>query len=98
MRRRVTHIDPLSASRVLGLLLFVQGFILGVIAVILKLAGISLPLDVLAMPGATTITMLLYFPLTIGSIGVLSGALLAYAYNWVAKRFGGLEYEMEQAK
>ncbi len=98
MRRRVTHLDPLSASRVFGLLLFVQGFILGLIAVGLKIAGVTLPLDVLAMPGATTITMLLYVPLTFGGIGVISGALLAYTYNWVAKRFGGLEYEMEQSK
>lgn len=27
MRRRVTKVDPLSASRVFALLLFVQGFI-----------------------------------------------------------------------
>lgn len=98
MRRRVTHLDPLSASRVFAMLLFVQGFILGAIAVVLKIAGISLPLPLPAYPGATTITFLLYVPLTFGGVGVISGALLAYSYNWVAKRFGGLEYEMEQSK
>ena len=36
MRRQVTKVDPLSASRVLAVLLFVQGFVIGAIALGLR--------------------------------------------------------------
>lgn len=97
MRRRITRVDPLSASRVLALLLFVQGFIIGALALGLKVSGLDLPLPFTPLPGATTITMLLWTPLGFGLAGLISGGILAYIYNWVASRFGGIEYEMEQS-
>ena len=95
MRRRVTKVDPLSASRVFALLLFVQGFILGALALGLRVAGIDLPLPLTAVPGATTITLLFWTPLGFGLAGLVSGGILALIYNWLASRFGGIEYEME---
>jgi len=97
MRRRVTRVDPMSASRVLALLLFVQGFVIGALALALKVAGLDIPLPFTPTPGATTITLLLWTPLGFGLVGVLSGGVLAAIYNWVAKRFGGIEYEMEKS-
>ena len=97
MRRRITRVDPMSASRVLALLLFVQGFVIGALALALKVAGLDLPLPFTPTPGATTITLLLWTPLGFGLVGVLSGGILASIYNWVAKRFGGIEYEMEKS-
>ncbi len=97
MRRQVTRVDPLSASRVLALLLFVQGFVLGAIALGLRVAGIDLPLPMNPPPGGNTITLLLWTPLTFGAVGAISGGILAMTYNWVAKRFGGIEYEMEKS-
>ena len=97
MRRQVTRVDPLSASRVLALLLFVQGFVLGAIALGLRVAGIDLPLPMTPPPGGNTITLLLWTPLTFGAVGAISGAILAMTYNFVAKRFGGIEYEMEKS-
>lgn len=97
MRRRVTHVDPLSAARVLALLLFVQGFVLGALALLLRLAGIDLPLPLTPPPGGNTITLLLWTPLSFGAVGAISGGILAGIYNFVAKRFGGIEYEMEKS-
>jgi hypothetical protein len=97
MRRQVTRVDPLSASRVLALLLFVQGFVLGAIALGLRAAGIDLPLPMTPPPGGNTITLLLWTPLTFGAVGTISGGILAMTYNFVAKRFGGIEYEMEKS-
>jgi len=97
MRRQVTRVDPMSASRVLALLLFVQGFVLGAIALGLRVAGIDLPLPMTPPPGGNTITLLLWTPLTFGAVGAISGAILAMTYNFVAKRFGGIEYEMEKS-
>ena len=97
MRRQVTKVDPLSASRVLGVLLFVQGFVIGAIALGLRVAGIDLPLPITPPPGGNTITLLLWTPLSFGAVGAVSGAILAMTYNWVAKRFGGIEYEMEKS-
>ena len=56
-----------------------------------------MPLPFTPTPGATTITLLLWTPLGFGLVGVLSGGILASIYNWVAKRFGGIEYEMEKS-
>lgn len=97
LRRRVTRVDPTSAARVLAFLLFVQGFVLGALALGLRLAGIDLPLPMTPPAGGTTITLLLWTPLTFGAVGALSGGILATIYNWVAKRFGGIEYEMEKS-
>lgn len=97
MRRRVTHVDPLSAARVLALLLFVQGFVLGALALLLRLAGVDLPLPMTPPPGGNTITLLLWTPLSFGAVGAISGGILAAIYNFVAKRFGGIEYEMEKS-
>lgn len=97
MRRQVTRVDPMSASRVLALLLFVQGFVLGAIALGLRIAGIELPVPLNPPPGGNTITLLLWMPLTFGAVGVISGSILARTYNFVAKRFGGIEYEMEKS-
>ena len=97
MRRQVTKVDPLSASRVLGVLLFVQGFVIGAIALGLRVAGIDLPLPITPPPGGNTITLLLWTPLSFGAVGAVSGAILAMTYNFVARRFGGIEYEMEKS-
>lgn len=97
MRRRITRVDPMSASRVLALLLFVQGFVIGALALGLKVSGLSLPLPFTPLPGATMITLLFWTPLGFGLVGVISGGILAGIYNWVAKRFGGIEYEMEKS-
>ena len=51
LRRRVTRVDPLSASRVFALLLFVQGFVLGALALGLRVAGMELPLPLTPPPG-----------------------------------------------
>ena len=50
LRRRVTRVDPVSASRVFALLLFVQGFVLGALALGLRVAGIDLPLPLTPPP------------------------------------------------
>jgi hypothetical protein len=97
MRRRITKVDPLSAARVLGILAFVQGFVLGLLSLALKVTGMDLPLPIPAYPGATTITLLLWAPLSLGAVGVISGGILALIYNWIASRFGGVEYEMEKS-
>lgn len=97
MRRQVTRVDPLSASRVLALLLFVQGFVLGAIALGLRIAGIDLPLPMTPPPGGNTITLLLWTPLSFGAVDAISGGILAMTYNFVARRFGGIEYEMEKS-
>ncbi len=86
MRRRVTRVDPLSASRVFALLLFVQGFVLGALALGLRVAGMELPLPLTPPPGGNTITLLLWTPLTFGAVGAISGGILALIYNWVARR------------
>ena len=97
LRRRVTRVDPMSASRVFALLLFVQGFVLGALALGLRVAGIELPLPLTPPAGGNTITLLLWTPLTFGAVGAISGGILALIYTWVAKRFGGIEYEMEKS-
>jgi hypothetical protein len=97
MRRRITHVDPMSASRVLALLFFVHGVIVGVLALAMKVAGLDIVVPFAALPGATTVTLLLWTPLSFAALGLISGGILAGIYNWVAKRFGGIEYEMEKS-
>jgi len=41
--------------------------------------------------------LLIVTALRFGAVGAISGGILAMTYNWVAKRFGGIEYEMEKS-
>lgn len=89
----VKRIGVGSAARVYGLTLGFLGIFVGIIyAVIFSfMPGFS---DVPG--GGFGIMMLIIIPILYGVAGFVIGALGAAVYNYVAKKFGGLEIELSE--
>ena len=69
----------------------IVGLILGIIAAIGS--AVTQQEDVFFSLGAWSI---LAFPLVNAGIGYLTGIIIAWAYNVLAKKVGGVEYEIEE--
>ena len=82
-----------SAARVYGLTLGFLGIFVGIIyaLVFTAMPGFS---DVPG--GGFGIMMLIVIPILYGVIGFVIGAFGAAIYNFVAKKFGGLEIELSE--
>src|SRR5579862_3408103 len=89
------NVSPGHLARVLAIL---YGGFFGVMAII------SMPMLFLApapvnngppIPRAIFMVLLLLYPLLGAFFGWINGHILARLYNFVARRFGGLQYESE---
>lgn len=93
----VKRIGVGSAAKVYGLTLGLLGIFVGIIyALMFSLIGglgDGLPLS---DSGGLGIAMLIIVPILYGVIGFVIGALGAVIYNFVAKKFGGLEIELSE--
>lgn len=86
-----------SAAKVYGLTLGLLGIFFGVIyALLFSFIG-SFSNEEIPMAGAGLgIFMLILIPIVYGILGFIIGALGAFIYNFVAKKFGGLEIEFSE--
>lgn len=91
------RIDPTSVAKVMGIGYLVMGLLLGVF-----FTGLSLVRSV-AAPMATSTTAKLFgvgsiviWPIFYGVLGVISGFISAWVYNWIASTVGGIKLEFEQ--
>jgi len=83
---RLEHVNPLSAARVMGLVNFLGGIIVG--------AGMM----ALSMIGDTRfdIDALVVIPLMYGALGFFGGLLGSLFFNWATRLFGGIEVTLSQ--
>jgi hypothetical protein len=88
MKQKVimTRIGVLSTAKIIGIIYFALGLIIGI------------PLGIIgAVSGTLTegLMLIVVFPVMYGAMGVLSGLILTVPYNLLAQKIGGIEYETE---
>lgn len=88
---KIQRIGVKSAAKVLTLVFFVLGSIHSVILGVLSGVG-GLGSEGTAQTGL--IVTVILFPFVYGLVGLVAGALIAFIYNLVAGRFGGIEIEL----
>ena len=95
--QRVTWIAVGSFAKVCGLFGVLNGLIVGLIIGISGLMMIPLEIQAgsLAVMALFSGVQLLVMPIASGVIYFVLGALAAWLYNVYARRFGGIEIELE---
>lgn len=94
MKKQLTHISPLRAGIVLGVLYGLLGLIVVPIFLLAAVAGAKTGGSPAAMGGAF---MAIIFPVVYAIGGFIGGIIAAAVYNLVAKWTGGLEFVVQDA-
>lgn len=89
------HIDPLSLGKVQGLMMAVFGLIIGILVALLGgfaalVPGVS-PQAVLGLG----VFSIIVFPILYGIVGLISGIIAAFIYNFIAKKVGGVKITLK---
>ena len=97
--QRIQRIGVMSLAKIWGLLFLLVGLLFGVLYGLIVsgigvVAAVSGEKEALLLVVAGVVFMVL-FPLMYGGMGFVMGALMAWLYNLVARRFGGLEIDIE---
>lgn len=77
----------MSLAKLLGVLYVLMGIVIGIIVIVISLFSGGLLLAIFAPIG---------FGIIYGVIGFLSGFILALPYNFVAKKVGGIKFEVSE--
>ncbi len=91
--KTLKRISPKSLARLMGLMYAVFGFIFGLIMMFIALvvgteeSGIMGVIFGIAAP--------VFLTLTYGLMGWIGGYITAWIYNLLAKRAGGIQFEIE---
>jgi hypothetical protein len=90
--KKITKIGAKSFARVLGFLYGLLGLVGGVVVFLISLFSL--------ITGHTSgivvgIIFLILIPIAYGLMGFVLGYLTALLYNYVAKKTGGIEFEVE---
>lgn len=83
---RLEHVDPLSAARIMGLVNFLGGIIVGTGMMALSMMGDT----------RFDLNALVVIPLLYGALGFFGGLLGSLFFNWAARLFGGIEVKLSQ--
>ena len=86
----IRRVNSISLAKILGVMYVVLGLIFSVISVAFSLFFIGSPFRFFRF---YDLLNLLLIPVGYGIIGVISGFLIAYIYNFVAGKIGGIEIE-----
>ena len=97
--QRIQRIGVMSLAKIWGLLFLLVGLLFGVLYGLVMcgigiVAAVSGEKEALILVVAGVAFMVL-FPLMYGGMGFVMGALMAWLYNLVARRFGGLEIDIQ---
>lgn len=91
----VRRIEVMSLARVMGI---IHAFI-GLVAALPAGCAISmmgtLGGEVPGLFGGVGLFLVLLYPVLFGVMGFISGLLVAFVYNFVADRWGGIELEVD---
>ena len=94
----LSRIDPISAGKISAALYSVLGALMVLIYAPFALIALALTGDIAAALGGIIIGLIagVVGIAFYAGIGFVFAALMAYFYNFVADRFGGLEVEFEE--
>ena len=93
---KIKRIEVKSLVKLLAVIYSVIGFLAGIVFCIVSFFDPAL-LEPQAgdAAGAVGLAAIVVFPLLYGLIGIVSGLLLAWTYNWAVRFVGGLEISLE---
>lgn len=89
--KELKSVDPMSLGKMLAVIYAVIGFIMGLVSAAFA------PFMAMWNPmGAAAFGLLaiIIFPVLFAVIGLLMGIIVAFVYNAVAKRFGGIKLDL----
>jgi hypothetical protein len=89
--KELKSVDPMSLGKMLAVIYAVIGFIMGLVSAAFA------PLMAMWNPmGAAAFGLLaiIIFPVAFAVIGLVMGIIVAFVYNEVAKRFGGVKLDL----
>ena len=98
---RIRRFGILSMAKIQGVLLLLFGLLFGLLyGIVLAIVGIVAAVSgekegaILIVAG---VGCMIGFPVLYGGMGFVMGALMAWFYNLIAGRIGGLEVDLELA-
>lgn len=91
-RMNIRRVNGASLAKILGVMYVAIGLIFWIISIVFSLFFIGSGFGFFQF---FDVFNLLALPIIYGIVGVVSGFLIAYIYNFVADRFGGIEIEAE---
>ena len=80
---KINRIGILSLGKISGILYFILGLIADIAFLLIPGFGFSL-------------IFVIIFPILYGIMGLVIGVVMAFLYNLIAERFGGLEIETKK--
>jgi hypothetical protein len=92
MKKQLTHISPLRAGIVLGVLYGLLGLVFVPFILLAALFGIRAGGAPAAFGG---VFFAMFFPVLYAVLGFIGGIIASAIYNLVAKWTGGLEFEVQ---
>jgi len=95
--KELKKFDVFSVGKIESLLLAVMGLFIGVIyGVIVAIIGTASGHPGLGILGFFGV--IIFLPIVYGVLGLIMGLLTGLFYNWIAKKVGGLEFELVDKK
>jgi hypothetical protein len=91
--QKIRKIGILSVARISAITSAVIGIFIGLIYFLI---GIFLFVSGSYIIGSLMLSSIILAPLGYGILGFLSGLIMAWVYNIVARKFGGIEIELEK--
>lgn len=91
--KTIKRIDAKSTAKLFGFMYVIFGFIIGVITSLISLIATPKSPDV---PGLKFgVLSFIILPVIYGALGWISGRIVAWFYNLLAKKIGGIKVEVE---
>ncbi len=88
-------VDVMSCAKITGALYFCIGLVLLPFLLLAGLAGLAAGQHEAALSGIGMLIMAVLAPLLYGAMGFLVGALMAWLYNVISRRVGGIRLELQ---
>jgi len=92
---QIKSVDVLSVAKILGVTYGCLALIFVPVALLAGMASLISGQKEGAIGGAVFLVFAIIAPVIYGAMGFLMGALMAWVYNLVAKRLGGIKLELQ---
>ena len=99
MKREITHLDVRSVTLMVGAIMAVIGLLFAILFYsVLSLPFTSKPLGgyELGLMFGGGVFFVIFLPIMYGVMGLISGALSAVVYNFIAGRIGGIKIYLRE--
>lgn len=87
MKKQIVRISILQSSKIMTAMYVLMGFIY---------SAIGVPMIVFGNPGLRVLGVVyLFMPVILGIVGFIFFVIFAAIYNFLARQFGGIEFEVK---